>query len=443
MILDDDPTGTQTCHNITVLTVWDVFTLATEFTHSKSAGGFFILTNSRALHTDDARTLIRTICTNLAAAATQAGADFEVVLRSDSTLRGHFPAEPEVVDEVLGRSNLWILAPFFFQGGRWTIDDVHYVKEGEELVPVAETPFAKDATFGFGKSDLKEWVVEKTKGRIKREEVGSIGIGDLRREGGDEYVTQLLLKYVSQGLKVVVLNAAAEGDMDVSVLGIMGVAAGFGKRFVFRTGAAFVSTRLGIDSIPPLTAEQLGIDRAKNAMGGLIVAGSYVPKTTAQLQRLIDRRGDKLQTVTLQVKDLLVSSGHAAQVIETAIAEAEQQLEAGEDVLVMTSRDLIKGRDERESLQIGSTVAAAVRKFVKGLRVRPRYVIGKGGITSSDLATDWLKMKRATIVGQAAAGVPIWKCEEEEPSKPDLLVIWPGNVGGEDTLCDVVEKWYG
>ena len=347
------------------------------------------------------------------------------------------------MDEVLGQSDLWILAPFFFQGGRWTIDDVHYVKEGEELVPVAETPFAKDATFGFGKSDLKEWVVEKAKGGIKREEVGSIGIGDLRREGGDEYVTQLLLKYVGQGLKVVVLNAAAEEDMDVSVLGIMGAAAGFGKRFVFRTGAAFVSTRLGIDSIPPLTAEQLGIDRAKNAMGGLIVAGSYVPKTTAQLQRLIDRRGDKLQTVTLQVKDLLVSSGHAAQVIETAIAEAEQHLEAGEDVLVMTSRDLIKGRDQRESLQICSTVAAAVRKFVSGLRVRPRYVIGKGGITSSDLATDWLKMKRATIVGQAAAGVPIWKCEEEEPSKPDLLVIWPGNVGGEDTLCDVVEKWYG
>jgi uncharacterized protein YgbK (DUF1537 family) len=436
--LDDDPTGTQTCHDIIVLTVWDVPTLTAEFSRTEPGGGFFILTNSRALHTEEARQLIAEICRNLQTAAKQSGVKFEIVLRSDSTLRGHLPAEPEVVDEITGQSDLWILAPFFFQGGRYTIDDVHYVKEGDDLIPAGLTPFAQDATFGYRNSNLRDWVVEKTNGTISKERVKSITIGDVR-VGGPKVVAEKLMGFRKGD--VVVLNAAAEEDMDAAVLGILDAAAQ-GKKFLFRTGAAFVSTRLGIESIPPLSAQELGISRANNPHGGLIIVGSYVPKTTSQVQRLIERRGIELHTVILQVRQLLESAIAARESIANAIQEAERHLKNGEDVLVMTSRDLVKGKDERESLQIGSTVSKAVLEFANGLKVRPRYVISKGGITSSNCATDWLNMKRATIVGQAAAGVPVWRCDEEEPDKPDTLVIWPGNVGTEDTLCDVVEAWY-
>ena len=371
--LDDDPTGTQTCHDIIVLTVWDVRTLATEFSRTGPGGGFFILTNSRALHTEDARRLIAEICRNLQRAAKDAGVTFEIVLRSDSTLRGHFPAEPEVVDEVIGQSDLWILSPFFFQGGRWTIDDVHYVKEGNDLIPAGHTPFAQDATFGYKNSNLRDWVVEKTRGRITKDRVKSITIEDVR-VGGPAAVTEKLLGL--QKGDVVVLNAAAEEDMDVAVLGILDAAAR-GKKFLFRTGAAFVSTRLGIESILPLSAQHLGIDRAKNPLGGLVVVGSYVPKTTSQIERLIERRGQELHTVTLQVRDLLDSAQAAQEAIKGAIEEAETHLKNGEDVLVMTSRDLVKGKDERDSLQIGSTVSKAVMDFANGLKIRPRYVISK------------------------------------------------------------------
>jgi uncharacterized protein YgbK (DUF1537 family) len=436
--LDDDPTGTQTCHNIIVLTVWDVPTLTAEFSRTEPGGGFFILTNSRALHPEDARKLIAEICTNLQAAAKDSGVTFEIITRSDSTLRGHFPAEPEVVDEVMGQSDLWILAPFFFQGGRYTIDDIHYVKEGDDLIPAALTPFAQDATFGYRNSNLRDWVVEKTNGTISNQRVKSITIGDVRI-GGPKAVTDKLMGFPKGD--VVVLNAAAEEDMDITVLGILDAAAQ-GKRFLFRTGAAFVSTRLGIESIPPLSAQELGISRANNPLGGLIIVGSYVPKTTSQVERLIKRRGSKLHTVILQVRYLLESAKAAQENITEAIQEAERHLNCGEDVLVMTSRDLVKGKDERESLEIGSIVSKAVLDFANGLKVRPRYVISKGGITSSNMATDWLNMKRATIVGQAAAGVPVWRCDEEYPDKPNTLVIWPGNVGTTDTLCDVVEAWY-
>ena len=136
VVLDDDPTGTQTCHDINVLTTWSTSVLATELSLTPSGSGFFILTNSRALHPDGAHKLIVEICSNLKEAAQQTGKEIEVVLRGDSTLRGHFPLEPEAAESVLEKSDIWLLAPFFLQGGRYTIEDVHYVAEGDTLVPV-------------------------------------------------------------------------------------------------------------------------------------------------------------------------------------------------------------------------------------------------------------------------------------------------------------------
>lgn len=220
VILDDDPTGTQTCHDIQVLMSWDVETLQSSFTSqvTQNVGGFFILTNSRALHPQEARNLISEICSNLKAASEKVGKQFEIVLRSDSTLRGHFPLEADVASEVLGEADLWILAPFFLQGGRYTINDIHYVDEEGVLVPAGETQFAKDATFGYKNSNLKDWVVEKTDGRVSRDQVQSLSLQDIRT-GGPAKVCELL-KGFPKGSTVVV-NAASEQDMDVVVAGLL------------------------------------------------------------------------------------------------------------------------------------------------------------------------------------------------------------------------------
>lgn len=210
----------RSCHGINVLTTWTVPVLSAELVSTAQGSGFFILTNSRALHPPLARSLITEICQNLKAAATATGTNFEVVLRSDSTLRGHFPLEPEVVEDTLGDSDVWILAPFFLQGGRYTIGDVHYVAEGTELVPAADTPFAQDATFGYKSSNLREWVVEKSRASraIESDRIQSFDLGRVRREG-PEYVLQALLE--TQKGTVIVVNAADEADMDVVVLGIL------------------------------------------------------------------------------------------------------------------------------------------------------------------------------------------------------------------------------
>jgi uncharacterized protein YgbK (DUF1537 family) len=438
VMLDDDPTGTQTCHDIAVLTVWDHETLCAEF--RTNAKGFFVLTNSRALPGPEAKLLIQSITRNVAAAASETRKSFEIVLRGDSTLRGHLPEEPEAVEAVLGKSDGWILAPFFFQGGRYTIDDVHYVREGDVLLPASETPFAKDATFGYRSSNLRDYIREKCGAeRFSEADFCSVSIKDVRA-GGPERVRDRLLQAPRGG--VVVVNAAVEEDMFVFAAGLL-LAEEQGKRFLFRTGAAFVSSRLGIESIEPLTMQQaMGRSAYEIQPGGLIVAGSYVPKTTSQLQRLRERRGSKLHTIELDVENLIAPSKESDDFVKAAVKDATERIKSGEDVLVMTSRKLVTGKDAHSSLEIGGKVASALVRIVENLEVRPRYIIAKGGITSSDAASKGLKMKRAMVLGQAAKGVPLWRCDEPTSRHTGVpFVVFPGNVGTEDTMADVVERW--
>lgn len=438
VVLDDDPTGTQTCHDISVLTQWDIPLLTSTFTSdlTSKTRGFFILTNSRALHPPEAKSLITEICHNLLKASEATGKDFEIVLRSDSTLRGHFPLEAEVSEQALQRhADCWILAPFFLQGGRYTIDDVHYVAEGEKLIPAGETQFAKDASFGYKSSNLRDWIVEKSKGDITADRIKSLTLEDIRSGGPDKICTQLMS--FPKG-SVVVINAAAEEDMDVVVLAIL-EAASRGRRFLYRSGAALVSSRLGIKPIPPKTSDALHLDKK---VGGLIIAGSYVPKTTAQLATLREKSGSKLIVVELHVQDLLESEQNAKSTIDAAVSKADVAIKQGQDVLVMTSRELIKGKDERDSLNIGGVVARNLVQFLQNLQTKPRYIIAKGGITSSDMATKALNMKCATVVGQAAPGVPLWECFEETSKWAGIpYIVFPGNVGSESTLYEVVHGW--
>ncbi|MCP4360629.1 MAG: hydroxyacid dehydrogenase, partial [Chloroflexi bacterium] len=191
VVLDDDPTGTQTVHGIPVLTKWSVESLRAELANDLPA--FYLLTNSRALPLAGARELNTEIGRNLVKAAQQAGRNFAAVSRSDSTLRGHFPGEVESLAEALGQTfDGWIVLPYFLEGGRFTVNDIHYVAEGEWLTPAGQTEFARDKAFGFQSSNLRDWVAEKMGGRVSAQDVTSISIDDIRR-GGPERVTKKLI----------------------------------------------------------------------------------------------------------------------------------------------------------------------------------------------------------------------------------------------------------
>ncbi|KAH9321667.1 hypothetical protein KI387_016306, partial [Taxus chinensis] len=434
VVLDDDPTGTQTVHGVTVLTEWSIESLVQQF--KKKPSCFFILTNSRALSSDKAILLTKEICKNLESAAASESIGYTVVLRGDSTLRGHFPEEADAAASVIGETDAWIICPFFLQGGRYTIANVHYVADGNRLVPAGQTEFAKDASFGYKSSNLCQWVEEKTNGRVAANSVASVSIEAIRK-GGPSAVCQIL-RDLPKG-SICIVNAASERDMSVFAAGMI-KAEMQGRRFLCRSAASFVSARIGIKPKEPITPRQLGIFGKQN--GGLVVVGSYVPKTTKQVEELKVQCGHFLRSIEVRVDAVaLKSTGEREEEICRTAELADTFLKSRKDVLIVTSRELVKGSSPSESLDINSRVSSALVEIVRRIQIRPRYLLAKGGITSSDLATKAMGARRAEVAGQALAGVPLWQLgpESRHPGVP--YIVFPGNVGGNDALAQVVKNW--
>jgi uncharacterized protein YgbK (DUF1537 family) len=425
VVCDDDPTGTQTVHGIPVLTEWSEEVLCWELLGEHPA--FYILTNSRSLTETAACRLAGELGANLCRASAATGVNIVPISRSDSTLRGHFPAEVDALAASLGKTgHPYLIIPFFLEGGRYTVDNVHYVQDGSTLVPAARTVFARDAVFGFASSELREWVEEKTKGGIRRAAVQVISLDDLRC-GGPDRVAGILAAVPAAGACIV--NAVSYRDMQVLVSALLTVEAS-GREFLYRTAASFVRTRIGLDHHTRL----LPAERLTSGVhgGGLFVVGSYVEKTGRQLAALLDEPG----IVALEVRVEQLLDEHCRQVeIDSVSRQATEALSRGLDCVIYTSRRLVTGGDADSSLAIGKIVSDSLIAIVGALAAQPRYLLAKGGITSSDVATRGLGVRRAMIIGQALPGVPVWQlgAESRYPGMP--YIVFPGNVGSDDALA--------
>ncbi|MEO6244275.1 MAG: four-carbon acid sugar kinase family protein, partial [Opitutaceae bacterium] len=403
VVLDDDPTGTQTVHGVPVLTEWSVASLTTAL--AEPGPCFYVLTNTRALALPAAAELNRELARNLAAASRASGRAFAVVSRGDSTLRGHFPGEVDALVEALGEPvDGTLIIPAFFEGGRYTVHGVHYVADGTRLVPAGETEFARDATFGYRSSALADWVEEKTAGRVRAADVAHIAIETLRRADGASAVCAQLLA-LPRG-KVIVVDAAAYADLEVFVHGLLQAEAA-GRRYVARTAAGFVRVRAGLRARPVLSAAEIAPPAAG---GGLIVVGSYVAKTTQQLESALVAPG--ITPTEIHVDRLLDPASRVAEIARVASA-ADAAMLAGRHALLFTSRKLVSAVGRAGELGTAQIVSSALVAIVRAIQVRPRFVIAKGGITSSDLATQALGVKKALVLGQAAPGIPVWQIGAE------------------------------
>lgn len=434
VVLDDDPTGTQTVADVPVLTTWSVDALAVEFDASEPI--IFVLTNSRALVTQAAEQLAIEIGTNLVAASEATGRQFLVVSRSDSTLRGHYPQEVDSLAAAIGLPDApQIVLPFFEEGGRVTIADVHYVVDAGRLIPAAKTPFAKDASFGYENSNLNDWVREKFNGAGRpAPNVQSVSISELRCEG--PAAVEERLSSLADG-DVCIVNAVETRDVEVFAAAAIETELK-GTHLVYRTAAGVVRTFAGQDQKHLLGGQQL-VD--PNVDAGLIVAGSYVPKTTRQLEQLelLSRKHRiPLKIVTLDVHKIL--SGADAQEVDRAATVANEHLAEGTHVVLRTSRNLVTGSSSTASLHIGQAVSDALISTVNQITKPLRFLIAKGGITSSDVATKSLGIRRATVVGQILPGVPVWRTGPES-TRPDICyVVFPGNVGNDNALFEAFKK---
>lgn len=435
IVLDDDPTGVQTVHDVSVYTDWSMESLRSGFAESSKM--FFILTNSRGFTVEQTTEAHLEIAANVDAAAKEAGMEYLIISRGDSTLRGHYPLETELLRKVQEERSGWkvdgeILCPFFAEGGRYTVDNVHYVRYGEELVPAGQTEFARDKTFGYTESNLCKYIEEKTGGKYRAESVTCISLEELR--GMElEAITERLMAVTD--FNKVVVNAVDACDVKIFCIALYR-AMSRGKHFMFRTAAAFVKAIGNISDKPLLTREEMVT--LKNHAGGIIVVGSHTQKTTSQLEEL--KKVEGIRFIEMD-SDLVLQEGALEQEVERILAISETCIREGTTVAIYTKRRLLEiEHDTKEAALVRSVrISDAVQSLVGKLKVTPAFVVAKGGITSSDVGTKALLVKRANVLGQIRPGIPVWQTGEESRFPGTPYVIFPGNVGEVETLREAVE----
>ncbi len=470
LVLDDDPTGSQTVYGLPVFTDFsldDILAARRDPSHV-----VYVLTNSRSLKPEESEAIHRKIMRNWIAAAKTATAhqssvaaagETLVISRSDSTLRGHFPLETKVIrEELTGTESAGgeILIPVFAEGGRFTFNDIHYVREGDTLTPAGETEFAQDSSFGYNSSNLRNYVEEKTGGSTRADEVISISLEALRG-GNIASLVQILVDTPNDGR--VIVNAVSYDDLKVFLVAL---AQAFerGARFVFRSAASLVKVLAGLDDRPLLEAADLfssvsspRLARTDNRIGaaqtssvnpgvgpGILVAGSYVNKTTQQLVTLVN--DGILAEVKLNIREALYAEQFPAE-LERARGRVDACLNEGRSVALYTtnagSREYLRadeGTEGLSNLELSARISAGLVNIVSQLSHAPRWIITKGGITSHDIAVKSLAIRRAMVLGQIIPGVPVWRCGKESRWPGIPLIIFPGNVGDNAALAQVVQK---
>ncbi|MBZ0069353.1 MAG: four-carbon acid sugar kinase family protein [Thiobacillus sp.] len=424
IVLDDDPTGSQTVHSCLLLTRWDVATLKTAL--ADAAPLFFVLTNTRGMDAARAAAVTREVCVNLKTALADYAGPVLFVSRSDSTLRGHYPVETDVMSEWLGPFDATLLTPAFFEGGRITRDSTHYLMVDGKPVPTHETEFARDSVFGYRTAYLPDYVAEKTAGRVTSDSVRRLTLADLHTDKTDAWLAALHDNTVG------VVDGETAADYQRFADAVL-KAAGTGKRLLFRSAASLLTA---LAKLPPQpVAAEAFASLVRDRQPGVIIVGSHVAKTTAQLTVLLKQRG--VVGLPLDVARLPAARAEVVEALTASIAHAHAR---GLTPVVFTSRAERQFASVAERLAFGEAVSGTLMDVVRRLPETLGFLISKGGITSNDVLSSGLALTASRVLGQILPGVtvvqtPPW---HRLPTLP--VVIFPGNVGGDDALAEAYRR---
>jgi uncharacterized protein YgbK (DUF1537 family) len=462
VVIDDDPTGSQTVHGCPLLLGWDPASLAAGLAHPSPL--LFLLADTRALAPAAAAERLRSICRALGPALAAAGLErWLVVSRGDSTLRGHFPLEVDVIAEELGPFDATFLAPAFLPGGRTTVAGVHLL-HGE---PVHTTAFARDRLFSYSTSHLPSWVEEKSRGRIPAGGVELISLAELDAaatgratgDGGDGPLLQRLAGL--QGNPLLVVDA--EQPQQLAALGAAvreltapaaGAEGGNGRprRFLFQSAASLLN---GLAELPPQPLDAKGLaglrrrDRHGTPLPGLVLVGSHVPLADAQLALLLAEPG--CAGVELEVD--LLAGAMAEPAGGQPLAELElnwagqlaEVLAAGQTPVLYSSRGERPWTAAAEGRALGRALAETMARLGAGLAPRLGYLISKGGTTSQTLLRDGLGLAALQLEGQLLPGLSLLRpAAGGDPGMAGLpLLTFPGNLGDSHTLREAWRRMEG
>jgi uncharacterized protein YgbK (DUF1537 family) len=428
--IDDDPTGSQTVHSCLLLTRWDEDTLI-DALHDESPL-FFILSNTRGMDATRAAEVTRQICVNLKRALETLQKQGEninpiVVSRSDSTLRGHYPVETDVIAEELGPFDAHFMVPAFFEAGRFTRDSIHYLMVDGEAVPVDQTEFARDSVFGFSTAYLPDYVEEKTRGRIMASQVQRFLLQDVR--GGCRERLRELTDNVC-----CVVDCETQDDLNQFADQLQSMAQE-GKRFLFRSAASLLTALAKLPQ-QPVKAEDMSA-YVWDQRPGVVLVGSHVARTSAQLSYLIEHTDVvpvEVDVQQLNVDDSILAEKQA-RLADEIIARIYTAHAHGNNVMIYTSREELQFPGRQQRLAFGERLSAFLMDLVKKLPESIGFLISKGGITSNDVLSTGLELRQSRVLGQILTGCSMVRCPSDHRRYPNLpVVIFPGNVGDETAL---------
>ena len=432
IVLDDDPTGSQTVHSCQLLLKWDVETLRIGI--RDDAPIFFILTNTRALSSDEAEIRTRQVCQNLCQAIELENLkSYIIVSRSDSTLRGHYPLETDAIAEELGEFDAHFLIPAFIEGGRITIDSIHYIATEGKKTPVHETEFARDPLFAYDHSYLPDYVAQKTEGNISPNEVIRFTLQDIDR-GVEARLREL------KNNQCVAVDGETQADLDKFAQDLLTVS-NEEKKFLLRSAASCLTSLANMGK-QPVKAEEMAQYKT-NSQGGIFIVGSYVQKTTEQLTKLLQESSVVGIEIDLEKLKEEENQIHDRQLIDD-VCDQLQSIFAKDGNLtpvVYTSRKEIKFSNKADKIKFSQRVSEILVDIVRRLPSDIGYIVSKGGITSNNILSLALDLTKVYLRGQILAGCCLVTTGEKHPQFPQLpIVLFPGNVGDEDSLLQVHER---
>jgi uncharacterized protein YgbK (DUF1537 family) len=327
IVLDDDPTGSQTVHSCLLLMQWDIDTLRLGLRDESPI--FFILTNTRSLTPEQATQVTREVCQNLKTAlAAENIQEWLIVSRSDSTLRGHYPVETDAIASEVGPFDAHFLTPAFFEGGRVTKNSIHYLIIDGVETPVHETEFARDSVFGYQYSYLPDYAEEKTQGRIKSAQVERFLLEDIRA-GSKDRLMQLT------GNCCCAVDGETQADLDQFAADILS-AASEGKKFLFRSAASLLTSLANL-GLQPIADEEMA-QYVREGKPGAVIVGSHVKKTTQQLENLLPDPG--VVGIEVDVSHLLEDSATQRDtLLKNILAKVQTVHDSGKTPVIYTSRE--------------------------------------------------------------------------------------------------------
>ena len=408
VVLDDDPTGIQTVHGCLLITQWDEDSVRKGFADAEPF--FYILTNTRAMTREEAEQVTREAMEMVIKVNQDYGYRLIIVSRSDSCLRGHFPLETDVMRQCLVNHGYSVaqktpFCPAFIEAGRVTIDGVHYMRDGERLIPVSETEFARDNVFAYHTSVLRDYIQEKG--------ANPDGYIIVNAQGYDEL----------RAFAATVINGSPA------------------ESIVIRSSSSLPKAISGISDQPlldksilsPLSSHYSPLSSHLSPLApGCFIVGSHVKKTTQQLEHLLQQEG----TCAIEV-DVQRILDDAPLLMSETLDTIRQVVEMGLTPVIYTSRQEIRLDDANQRQHLGQQVSDFLVDIVYRLPFTPAYLVGKGGITSHDILTKGLGIKSARVLGQIINSVPCVMAEKFP------YIIFPGNVGNEQSLSEVYNKLKG